>query len=281
MYLYKFSNVETNKLACLASYTIWFAKPSYCNDPFEGVHNIKNIVPEEFTYVKKIIKEAIMPIEIIDQITPDMVQKETDKNVHELTKCSILSLSEDSSKIPIYLNNLMWAHYGAALSGYCLKFKKKEFISSIYKIKLPNNTTQTEWFYPINYAENRPEYDWHKFKSNDTSFIFGHKSLHWSYEQEFRLVSRQEGRHSYDPKSLECIFLGERMSSSQKLLISEIIRAKYKDAKIMVVKRKHDSYELEAIEYEDEDAEDLKIPLTPADRVDIFMCNFNKNSPIK
>lgn len=246
MHLYKFSNVNINKISCLASESIWFSTPTTFNDPFEGTCHISPVEPDEL-HQAKIFGDAIAPI-FLNEIVIQNIKKDSDAfEISSFMKLGVLSLAEDK-KEPISTNNLMWSHYGDALQGYCIKFKRDAFISSINRLNKDIDKEPLRHF-SITYTDTRPKRAKLTFPYREASFVLGSKSKSWEYEQEYRLISNASGALKYDPSSVEAIILGERMPHDQKTLITELIHRKYPKTNIQVCRKIRDSYNLEIVEY--------------------------------
>lgn len=245
MYLYKFSNVNINKLSCLASKTIWFSKLKNCNDPFEGAHAFIEHEDEKVDKMKQSAAAVIGPSKVFDLITADKLKEFSKQKISDILNCGILSLSEHCEDKRPHLNNLMWSHYADGLAGYCLKFNKDKLISSIYHM---DDISQLigKWAVNVEYSPQRPEYD--MLTGNDPIDIIRTKSDHWTYENEFRLISRQSGKHKYSADSLEEIILGEKMPMDQKKLICDIIKSNYSNIKFKQAVLQEGEYTIDIVD---------------------------------
>lgn len=245
MYLYKFSNVDIKKLSCLASKTIWFTDLKNCNDPFEGTHKFIDNNDESINLAKKSANFVVNCPAFFNQISAQRIKEHAKQKTSDVLDFGSLSLSEHRKNRNPLLNNLMWSHYADGLTGYCLKFNKNQLISSIYQIDDISNILG-KWAVKVLYSSRRPEYD--MLKNNDPIKIVSTKSDHWKYENEFRLFSRQTGKHKYSPESLKEIILGQNMPEDQQKLICDIAKENYRDVKFKQAVLQQDEYVIKIID---------------------------------
>jgi hypothetical protein len=243
MYLYKFSDLNVNKLACLASNTIWFSGIDTLNDPFEGKYHdseLENNTPEK---------------------------RMLDYSLKYSVPQGILCMSAHCEKRLPHLNNLMWSHYANGLRGYCLKFNKQRFLESIYGLNGGVLLLATKYFSAeIIYSEEtipKPPRLHEKISNNAQELeniflpMFSTKSSHWSYENEYRLLSQSVGKHSYDPASLDELIIGERMPFDQQKLLVSIVKTENPKIKIKMATLKKNSYQIETIELQSDHFEKM------------------------
>lgn len=141
-------------------------------------------------------------------------RKDALKNLHDAfenllsvnKRIGIYSLSKS------YLDELLWAHYANSHKGFCLEYDSELLLKSF----------KTERVYPfsVSYENKPPEITVADISIKNDGLIFkmtGFKSKRWEYEQEFRIITDNSGKQSYDYQSLKGIYFGLRMEESQKM----------------------------------------------------------------
>jgi hypothetical protein len=106
----------------------------------------------------------------------------------------------------------MWAHYTQDHKGICLEF---------------DYTLDHDFFKPlkeVSYDDTYPVYNYYEDKNNVVDQLMLHKSKHWSYEQEIRIIKHEKGLRSFNPISLRKIFFGVRTPDKQMNTIKNLIR---------------------------------------------------------
>jgi hypothetical protein len=276
--IYKFSALDSYKLACLASDTMWFSNLDDFNDPFEGCVKItsdEKSVEELNTALKNIWsllktkgvvegkdteyqenyseEEKLGLLKIINEIFETELQ-----GIKQIAACSFMDAGDQ-----VQINQHMWSHYADGLRGYCLRFNKKRLTDSL--------AIENEGYYlgsmNIKYSENIASIDAVEYFSCfdsrfNNSFIqqslapklkiysaVATKSSSWANEKEFRLLSGKKGSLKYDNEAIEEIIIGEKMPMDQQVLLIKIIQSINPSIKIKKVIMKKDSYLLKVVEY--------------------------------
>jgi len=129
-------------------------------------------------------------------------------HTERVTECvGVLSMSAIADNI------LLWAHYADAHQGLCLIFD-----------------AMNDFFAPaqeVQYARLRPEIN--PVSDSDDSMMESAlltKSLHWSYEEEWRLVQylRGPGVYTYPQGALLGVILGARISSGNEARMRQWVK---------------------------------------------------------
>jgi len=139
-------------------------------------------------------------------------------------------------------SELMWAHYTAKHQGVCLEFAvRNEFFCTAL---------------PITYAESYPRFSMIGFSGTEEHIApLLTKSAVWSYEQEFRLISDEEGdprdtivtvggKKTIPPGSLTAVIFGCLAPDSIKESIAQMVRASAHRPTLKTVARMENRYEL-------------------------------------
>lgn len=131
-------------------------------------------------------------------------------------------------------NLLMWAHYTEDHKGLCLEFdheKDKSFFNPLKR---------------VSYTEKYPVYNYLNKKNSVVEQLILHKSLHWNYECEIRLLKHKTGLYKFNPESLVGIYFGVRTPQEQVNTIKNLIREskKYKGVKLYKAVLDSESYKI-------------------------------------
>ena len=115
-------------------------------------------------------------------------------------------------------NNLMWSHYAAYHTGFCIEFNRKKLLSAQY---LHHHAEVNYSNQPYNIVSNlKPKGQKHIHPAKQILF---RKSPEWSYEKEYRLIHKElcpdsETKYkifeSYDPSCVESIYFGMKAKQS-------------------------------------------------------------------
>lgn len=119
----------------------------------------------------------------------------------------ILSLTENC------FSPSMWAHYTSEYNGICIGYWKKKSFSSARKLTYINEAVQAKTADHLGLVD-LDNLDQEVYES------FFYKLSDWSYEKEWRIVSKQEDRFlNYDSDDLACIIFGENLSDEIRSII--------------------------------------------------------------
>ena len=148
-----------------------------------------------------------------------------------------------------YKDILMWGHYTKDHSGGVVRFKCKQ--DRILNYEKP---------FKVVYERERPDsnfiseiIDWTlkiKDTSPDATKFLRTKSLHWEYEEEWRLLeiaSNEEDMEfrGFSPDELDGIYLGCRMSPEDKEVILNLLRNGFNHVKVFRASTNSKKYALD------------------------------------
>ncbi len=125
---------------------------------------------------------------------------------------------------------LMWSHYGDQHRGVCVGFDG-DLLSSM----VPINDKQN----PLHMRPKKVIYTSTRPSGDDTDALLK-KSVEWSYEDEYRIISRSQsgtpewgpGIWNISPSVIKEIVIGAEMAPEDKKLITDFIREKRSDIAI-------------------------------------------------
>jgi hypothetical protein len=129
---------------------------------------------------------------------------------------------EDSKELRVFCltevndNILMWSHYADKHKGFCIEFERSD-----------HNFLAGESCVPVFYPEDDqlPTYKpLDLLKPESFAGIATTKAKLWSYELEWRMISREKGNRPYAlPGDITAIIFGERMNEKHRQTIKNIL----------------------------------------------------------
>ncbi|MDX2370951.1 MAG: DUF2971 domain-containing protein [Colwellia sp.] len=279
MKLYKFRKVDTFSLSGLSNNTLWFSNIDSFNDPFEGnyildkklsetkwqevlerfhlksAEEVGNDEQEAMFEALGVTDSGLDKKDLLNRMMERDIKEALIETIHS-SKVFSMSLSSDECD-PIY-ENLMWSHYSDGLRGFCLVFDKDRLLAWYYEkgIKVrpavveytdkPLVISFTDFIDSSYFLDQKPDYD---LIENVTRTI-SMKSSSWSYENELRLLSKEDFHaHHYPPEFLIEIVIGEKMPEDQKNMVIDIAKTSNPNIEIKQAKLKYGSYDLEILDY--------------------------------
>lgn len=250
--LYKYRNFEKtniykNHFDLLSEGLVYFANPNDFNDPFDCQIPIDY---DEFIRdpkaIEKLIKQAFDKdptkfngLSLVESISkaqtgnlsnPEFVTNYQKQTVDNLNKSfGILSMSKEFDNINL------WSHYSKAHTGFCFGINTEKLLEfhSINSIA------------PINYVADYPIISPLKEGMVALTEQLLAKSESWSNENEYRIILRNFGGKSIDiSKAIEEIYLGLRISESDKKIIMEMCNKKFPNVKGYCMTKKTNAFGL-------------------------------------
>ena len=230
--IYKYHKINQFAYDLLINHEIYFENPYKYNDPFDCNLTIDaNNSPEQIKHYFKIAnwrKSAENDPEIRQLIATNFTDQSAYKRkINAISKqvigklgLSCFGLTKD--------NLLMWAHYTQDHKGICFEFdysRDNNFFRLMKKVI---------------YDETYPVYNYYEDKQNAVGQLMLHKSNHWQYEQEIRIIKKGQGLHSFNPLSLRKVFFGVRTPDKQISTIKNLIRNNNAYSHVEIYKAKLD-----------------------------------------
>ena len=234
---------------------LYFSKYTDFNDPFEFSTPFPDLVKtnknarikfREYYDNNEISKEVFL--KLTNLVKPPS-KKHLKERIETLNKIKsntqnmgVLCLSERDENI------LMWSHYAEDHKGFCIEFNELEthlletvdvinvkYLESFEDLNDPELLVE---FFMLMFWDYRdlPRAQWERkyielgqqLKVHEQSelarSIMGNKYIDWAYEKEVRLVTFNSGVIKYNPKSINSITFGLRMSESDKSTIRNICK---------------------------------------------------------
>jgi len=212
--LFKYKPLTQFTLDIIANQRIYYPLPESFNDPFDTQCSFKKnsaVVPS--TNQKKIA--VAFPDEDPNELVA-FTRKDLSTSINDfkskLKNFGILSLSENARDI------LMWSHYADDHKGVCIELERNE----------NNELGSAEATRKVAYTKNYPSLN-SKTLLNEKSLeaslkrILYTKSVHWSYEKEWRTF-KQKGDEVYPvPGKIRSITFGVRASEMNIDIVKKLI----------------------------------------------------------
>ena len=216
--IYKY--LDTKGITAIFTQTLLAKHVEEFNDPFEcdSIHLYNDKPLDDHRLPTLFEGESIDP-------PPDICNAiKMSKMMHDKHKdgCAVICFSRDP------LNILMWSHYAESHKGFVLGFDEEILLNS-------GNFSRNSLI-EIQYSDKKPAFSNKSWLPGHTD-IYNHfrnsistKSRDWEYEKEVRLltIGSKESiyntntyRVSYSPNSLKEIYLGAKMASMHKRLVTE------------------------------------------------------------
>lgn len=249
--VYKFTSFNDYSISALASSSVWFSSVKELNDPFEAFYVPKKLSEDEKVsqYIKiaqnlendnDVVVQRYMnnPEDFMRKISC-LYEIEQKSRIKKYNSVSVFSTSMDTLERPPYADILMWAHYGNALSGYCLEFDSEKLYKS-----LKSNDSKLFWgtiiYEPVPY-EIEP-IDFYQSSNEDYIKPLLYKHRNWINEQELRFISEKNGLHSFSNESLKNIYVGEKMPEGQVNVILALANVYFPDVNVIKVSMSPNGY---------------------------------------
>ncbi|QSR35567.1 hypothetical protein CFI10_11265 [Marinobacterium iners] len=223
LYLYKYVPYNEGSLRIITENTLKYTHPSEFNDPFDCAPDIDPAIASDivkyslqstrgrggdFTPAKRLMNKRKYARALQKKIEDGTLWKE------QIDSIGIVSLTTKPT------NLLMWAHYANHHTGFVVEFKipitaAKQAWAELYAEHIAQDAGRHLVAFKVEYTNDRPALKPPLPDPVEPSIrACLTKSLHWSYEQEHRVVdiNRGPGIHPYTPRRLCSVIAGMRMS---------------------------------------------------------------------
>lgn len=217
-YLYKYREMGPFVERLLLGGEVWFASRGSFNDPFEckpriSLDSSKQELRRYADHVFRNLPSTQRKAKVRDVVGSRAARAQSDfasvtRQLDQAldTRVGIFCLTAKHDNI------LMWSHYAKSHTGCCVQFD------------LGAGDPVLGQALPVHYQEKCPVVRpivQNGFASFAPTFLT--KSVHWSYEEEGRVVDlvRGQGARSLQPAAVSGIILGARMSEADETLIRE------------------------------------------------------------
>lgn len=245
MLLYKYRSCDQRTWEILLNRRLFLATPACMNDPLDSSIDIEKEYErarEHFikidTYPDKRLSFLFFLLNSSNRFKNPITGEKLTLNqavYNFIQQLGILSLSKTPR------DALLWAHYANGHRGICLEFNFEElnldnvFISS--EVRYLKEPPYKDIFIKLTHELGTFVRPWENHHHSDeegdafytkqlAELMDGNllvKSEKWSYEDEYRLISSNSGRHAFDPKALKRVIFGCKTSDHDIESIRNII----------------------------------------------------------
>lgn len=208
-----------------------FANPLSFNDPFDSMLPV--LFHEDYYETERFHKEFMQGMCKIGKYnyTEDEINEKAKRYVNDPAEItySLKKMTEgvrkqiiENIRISCFTtdpeNILMWSHYANCHRGICIGFDTELF---------NRHTTMIE---KVTYANEFPKLD-----SLTNIPILITKSLHWEYEQEYRLINASNvTQMNFDKKAIIRVIIGHKMNESLRLNLLDYLSIYYPNIDILI-----------------------------------------------
>ncbi|MDH1659889.1 DUF2971 domain-containing protein [Stenotrophomonas sp. GD03777] len=187
-------------------FTIRASAPTSFNDPFEFKVRV-NLEADEEIARKRFILDNPGKSEMDFTNWWGQLRRPHDWHFEQRTRSGLLQSLGVSCFSSTCKNHLLWSHYAASHTGFCVGFDKS----------LMQDHADVVGHGAVEYKESSPVFNF--FTENPDDFarkaVF-HKSSEWEYEEEFRIVFNTPGIKSIPMEAVKEVILGCRASAKMK-----------------------------------------------------------------
>jgi hypothetical protein len=210
MILYKYRSLQnlTQALDIIVNSRLYCSQYLDLNDPFEGLFSATIHIPykERIKYPFFILPESLT----VTKSVKDLFYDSKDR-------VRICSLSSSLSDVRL------WAQYADGNRGIALKIDFSGLENFIHEVI---------------YSAELPSYGYTLLTSPNPIEVLTRKTIHWSYESEFRII--HEGEYFDITDRLKEIYVGSRISEFHLALLKRL-----KPSKLQIVRTEIDSKKIE------------------------------------
>ncbi|MFA0570179.1 DUF2971 domain-containing protein [Vibrio gallaecicus] len=246
--IYKYEPMSIQALMNLKSEAIYFNAPSNFNDPYDCSMDVKVDAPyvDEIPRIRKFLNEEL---EYLEKGKEDFAQIEAMSDDEIAAMGMVMAQDFVKQKSGAIFNTkgvccfsrandnlLMWSHYASSGKGFCLEFDATTE---------PFNKVQ-----PVKYQKEPPTLNYERVFSVDTYFwieaLFCTKSIHWSYEKEYRIFHNEVNKVAHYPSnSLTGVYFGPEVDDAFAETICLILQGQNPSVKFYRGSRSNDSYKVQ------------------------------------
>jgi len=225
-YLFRYLRDDANLNAMLAKPYLWFSNPKNFNDPFDLTNTftaesdiddliwyLKKYSPSNFNEKSEFYEKVFSSEETRNGIFKSFNDFQSAIHKTYLENIGICCFSYENA------STLMWSHYASGHEGVCIVIDTKRFISDFALLKVDYVDVLPKW----NWIENRKKFgNSATYNINIDQAVLGSKFKQWAYENEYRLISRKQGKHLIYPEAIAGIICGTKMNAHRKIEIENL-----------------------------------------------------------
>ncbi len=227
-FLFRYLRDDVNLSETITTPYLWFSSPDSLNDPFDLTNVLDaNTSDENLSwYMNKYAGKYFPGLDL--EIKETLQNPESKKRMNDVMQLILKATHEVYLKRVglccfSFINNspLLWSHYSGGHTGVCLVIDTKRFVKDFSLIKVDYKQALPKW----NVVESRKRWgESLEFNFNFDQVVLGTKYQEWEYEQEYRLISPNRGKHELYPEAVLGVIFGAKMSKDRRLEFKEKIK---------------------------------------------------------
>jgi hypothetical protein len=216
-HLYRYRAPSIQEITNLSDAKLWFSSPARFNDPFDCAYDISidDVTRVDCAEVLERISQGRCTGATIAEMSDEQINEQSKQGLRTAIAGAIgkvkgvCCFSEKPNDI------LMWGHYSAGHSGFCLEFAvaNEPMFDNVRRVK---------------YSDELPRLGIETFTKEDFEQVLGlllTKSSHWAYEKEWRVLHTQgDFLYGYNRTTLTGIYFGAKMPQQQVMMIASLLR---------------------------------------------------------
>lgn len=223
--IFKYKPIDEWSLNILKKREIYFSRPEQFNDPFDCGIPLRFDLMKENDYEEHMISIGMHQFHLTRSESIEFIASNRKKGIgvtfEQYKSHSDQQLRKLQNAVRIFClttntkNLLMWSHYADFHRGMCIGFNKHYLY-----LNTGNAIGKVNYFATL--PVQKPQ------ESGIPTYIvqFLSKSICWQYEEEFRMVTMDgEQVHQLEPKAIEQILVGCKVSSDNLSAIKDTIRS--------------------------------------------------------
>ncbi len=247
--LYRYGRINEFSEQLFSSPFIWLATAASLNDPFECTpsfvftHDQDQIMAQLIREIKR-CNPALTHQSAVAEATAIYLQgRHRNPDIWESLKADLIN--EFRYKVGIYCLSerrdsiLMWSHYAANHTGYCIEFEATDF-TPVFGTALQ-----------VQYSDDYPEIDFYNTPAEEKPKLsLLRKFTDWSYEKEWRILNYEAGPCSlqYPTELMKSVTFGLRMDEQHKANIRYWLSRRGMPVKIYQTIQGRDRFEVNFVE---------------------------------
>jgi hypothetical protein len=216
--LFRYQALTAHSLASVVNKTIWLAKPSTFNDPFDCAISLdrqkyKQSVMHAITVAMERANSAGLKPEYLNDIWPG------DKEAFEKFSSSLSELIQNLgvcsfSATPSHL--LMWSHYANHHRGFCVEYDCRA------------GTLLRQLAREVKYEDDTPSLTTADFapprNEHAVDVLWLTKAKCWAYEEEWRVMTNEGNKVHLAPSKILSIIFGARVPEADRVMLAHALR---------------------------------------------------------
>jgi hypothetical protein len=192
MRVYKYRSKYDIDIKLLSRSKIYAPNKHQLNDPFEGI--VEKKIFDDYNFLKP-------------HLSPSAYEYKVNNVKKLLIQVGYLGIYSLSKKCD---NELLWAHYSNAHKGYCIEYELNELILEETKTVIFPEIIEVKYneeppIYTLERIENFTQDELQKYYLET---LIGTKSMPWKYEDEIRVLFRENGEQKININAIKSIIFG-------------------------------------------------------------------------